>query len=260
MMQLMRFDAKVAVVTGGGSGIGQATAERIADEGGRVAIVDIDGAAAEVVATSIRANGGEAVAFSYDIADRAAYARAVDEITDQLGPVDVLVNNAAIGGVGRLESWDEAAFRRVIDVNVLGVLHGISLLGPRMVKQGSGAIVNITSMAAEYGLAGLTPYTISKGGVSALTRSAAMELAPHVRVNAVAPGKIITPFRERMFGAALTDREIAEIAATYPLRRVGNPEDIAAAVAFLGSDDAAFVTGVILSVDGGRTVGSPDLW
>jgi NAD(P)-dependent dehydrogenase (short-subunit alcohol dehydrogenase family) len=257
---LTRFDEKIAVVTGAGSGIGQATAERIADEGGRVAIVDIDGAAADIVAKSIRANGGEATAFSFDIADRVAYGRAVDEITDQLGPVDLLVNNAAIGGVGRLENWDEASFRRVIDVNVLGVLHGISLLGPRMVSRGSGAIVNITSMAAEYGLAGLTPYTISKGGVSALTRSSAMELAPAVRVNAIAPGKIITPFREKMFGAALTESEIAEIAATYPLRRVGNPEDIAAAVAFLGSDDAAFITGVVLSVDGGRTVGSADIW
>jgi NAD(P)-dependent dehydrogenase (short-subunit alcohol dehydrogenase family) len=260
MAPLARYAGRVALVTGAGSGIGRATAARIGEEGGAVAVADVDADAARAVTEEIVAAGGCARPANFDVADRAAYEAAVDSVEAELGPIDVLVNNAAVGGVGTVRSWDPEMYQRMMDVNALGVLHGIAVVGPRMSARGRGAIVTITAIAAGYGLPGIVPYTMSKGAVTALTFAAAMELAPHVRVNAVAPGKVVTPFRERMLGIPTTNADLAAIAATYPLRRVGQPEDIAAAVAFLGSDDAAFITGIVLAVDGGLTAGSTGTW
>lgn len=160
---------------------------------------------------------------------------------------------------GRIVGFDPAVLDRAFDVNVKGLLNGMSLVGAAMGQGRGGAIVNIASMSGVAGIPGVVPYTMSKGAMIALTRSAAMELAPDIRVNAIAPGKVLTPFRAKMMGSELSDAEIRALGAWYPLQRVGVPEDVAAAVAFLASDDAAWITGIVLAVDGGKTAGFHDL-
>lgn len=250
-----RYENRVAIVTGGGSGIGRATAIRVASEGAAVAVVDVDEAGAKATVDEIQSKGGSGLAYLFDVSDPTAFGEALRSIESDLGAVKLLVNNAAVGGNGAITSWDEATMSRAFDVNVKAVMHGTGIVGGAMAAGAGGAIVNIASMAGITGLCGMAPYTATKGAVVALTRSTAMELAPSVRVNAIAPGKIITPFREKAFGVALSGEEIEAMSATYPLQRVGVADDVAAAVAFLGSDDAAFITGVVLPVDGGRTSG-----
>ncbi|WP_435064463.1 SDR family NAD(P)-dependent oxidoreductase [Halobaculum sp. EA56] len=243
----------VAVVTGAGSGIGRATALRFAEHGARVAVADVDEAGAAETVERVRDAGGEAVAFAVDVSDEESVAALVEAVTEEFGGIDVAHNNAGIEGEGgpiteqSIENWD-----RVIDVNLRGVFLAMKHEVPAMRDRGGGAIVNTASVAGLVGAAGLTPYYASKHGVVGLTRSVAVETAEDdIRVNAVCPGVIDTPMVERFTGGDAA--AVEETVSPQAMKRMGTPEEVADAVVWLCSDEASFVTGTALPVDGGYT-------
>lgn len=238
---------RVAVVTGAGSGIGAATAARFAAEGARVVVADIDGSAAERVASQLDG----AVPFEHDVRDEAAWTALLDEAA-ALGPLDVLVNNAGVYALAPVTELDMAELDRLLSVNVTGVALGMKLAAQRMVPQGRGSIVNLSSVAGIVGSPLHTAYGATKGAVRAMTRSAAVELGrAGVRVNAVHPAITETPMAEA--GLAALGRAAERMVKAYPLGRFGRPEEVAAAILFLASDDASWITGIELVVDGGLT-------
>ncbi|HVH73968.1 MAG TPA: SDR family NAD(P)-dependent oxidoreductase [Stellaceae bacterium] len=243
------FAGKVALVTGGGSGIGAACCRAFAREGARVAAVDYDGAAAERIAREI---GGAANAHALDVSDGPAFARLAAEIGERQGGIDILVNCA--GTITRhiiakmpLEAWE-----RVIAVNLRGPFNGVQAVLPYMKARGQGAIVNIASVAGRrISFGGGANYTASKAGLLGFTRHAAYELAPdNIRVNAVCPGPTATPF----VGGLPTAEQKTARAKKIPLGRMVEPEDIADAVIFLAGDRSRMCTGIALDVDGGVLV------
>ena len=243
------FSGKVAIVTGGGNGIGAATCRAFAAQGARVAVFDRDNSAAEAVATAI---GGNARAYAIDVTDRGAFNGAAAAIANAFGGIDFLVNGAGttvrrmIPDMGA-EDWD-----RVIAVNLTGAFNGIQAVLPHMRKRGAGAIVNIASIAGQrISFGGTANYTASKAGLLGLTRHAAYELAPdRVRVNAVCPGPTATAFG----GTMPSEETKAARAQRIPLGRMCEPEDIADPILFLASHAARMITGVALTVDGGVLV------
>jgi NAD(P)-dependent dehydrogenase (short-subunit alcohol dehydrogenase family) len=251
-----RVEGKVAVVTGGASGIGRATARKLAAEGARVGIADVDEAGGERVAAGIREAGAEAFFRRTDVCSLADLEAVLDEAADRHGRLDVLVNNAGISVGGAAGEMAEEDWDRVIDVNLSGVWRGMRAAIPRMLAQGGGSIVNLSSVQAQVGFLGWSGYAASKGAVDALTRQAAVEYArAGIRVNAIAPGTIMTEMNETIMaespdGAAV----MAGWVAMHPIGRIGQPEEVAAAIAFLASDEASFITGELLRVDGGLVV------
>jgi NAD(P)-dependent dehydrogenase (short-subunit alcohol dehydrogenase family) len=246
------FSGKIALVTGGGNGIGAATCRALAAAGARVAVLDRDAAAAERVAAQITGRNGHAVAYALDVSDRDAFARLTEGITEASGGIDILVNGAGTTvrrtiGEMRAEDWD-----RVIAVNLTGAFNGIRAVLPHMRARGGGAIVNIASIAGlRISFGGTANYSASKAGLLGLTRHAAYELAPDgIRVNAVCPGPTATGFG----GATPTDESKAVRARKIPLGRMCEPEDIADPILFLAGDGARMITGVALTVDGGVLV------
>ncbi|MDT0473938.1 SDR family oxidoreductase [Streptomyces sp. DSM 41014] len=242
----------VTVVTGGSRGIGAAVCRRLAADGHDVAVGYLrDGEAAEDVAREVRAAGGRAVTVRVDTAVEADVERLFDVAEAELGPVTGLVNNAGVSGpLGRLADTDTEVLRRVVDVNLLGTLLCARRAARLMTARGSGAIVNISSGAATLGSPGeYVHYAATKAAVDALTVGLSKELGPDgVRVNAVAPGAVVTDMH-----AEMGDPERAyRMAPAIPLRRPGQPEEIAAAVAWLMSPDASYTTGAVLRVAGGR--------
>jgi 3-oxoacyl-[acyl-carrier protein] reductase len=243
------FAGKVALVTGGGNGIGAATCRAFAAAGARVAVLDRDMAAAERVAAEIKDRNGAATAQAIDVADRGAFTALAASIAEAEGGIDILVNGAGttvrrmIADMGA-EDWD-----RVIAVNLTGAFNGIQAVLPYMRKRGGGAIVNIASIAGQrISFGGTANYSASKAGVLGLTRHAAYELAPdHIRVNAVCPGPTATGFG----GAVPTEETKAARAQKIPLGRMCEPEDIADPILFLAGPAARMITGVALTVDGG---------
>ncbi len=236
-----------AIVTGGGSGIGRASCRRMAAEGAAVAVFDRNGESAERVAKEI---GGRA--WRVDVTDYAALAAAVAAAAAELGGLSLLFNNAGVGGMSELHEYALEEWRRIVDVNLGGVFHGIKAAAPHMLAGGGGAIVNTASISGTRPAAGEAPYSAAKAAVAALTVNAAMEYAPAIRVNAVSPGMIRT---------GLTDPMLAHVpgvadwmVSKTPLARIGEPEEIADVVVFLCSDLARFVTGQNLVVDGGMTL------
>jgi NAD(P)-dependent dehydrogenase (short-subunit alcohol dehydrogenase family) len=251
-----RVEGKVAVVTGGASGIGRATARALAAEGARVGIADVDEAGGERVAAEIREAGGECFHRRTDVRSMADLEAIVGEAADRYGRLDALVNNAAVAVPGSAGEMAEEDWARVIDVNLSGVWRGMRAAIPRMLAQGGGCIVNLSSVQAHVGFVGWAGYAASKGGIDALTRQAAVEYAPMgIRVNAIVPGTIMTEMNERIMRESDdADAVMAGWTAMHPMGRVGQPEEVAAAIVFLASDDASFITGELLRVDGGLVV------
>ena len=249
-----RFEGKVALVTGGASGIGLATAERLLDEGAAVAIADLDGDRAAEAAAGLRARGGGAEGRRCDVARGDEVEALVAWVLGEHGRVDVLFNNAGMYEPGEVHEVDEEAWDRQLAVNLRSVYLVSHHVVPAMLAQGGGAIVNNASVAALVGDRASAAYCASKGGVALLTKQMALDYASRaVRVNAICCGEIDTPLFEReSYQIGMTPATYRELLdEAHPIGRIGLPHEAAAAVAFLASDDASFVTGVLLPVDGG---------
>ncbi len=256
-----RFSEKIAIVTGGGSGIGRATALLLAAEGAHVTVADIADAAAAKVTAEIEAAGGVARAQVTDVGDPEAVEAMVADTVAAFGGLDILHNNAAALDQNREDqdvvTMDLATWERVMAVNLTGPMLGCRFAIPRMLERGGGAIVNTASAAAFYGSHSLAAYGTSKAGVVALTRYVATAYGERgIRCNAVAPGVVVAKAAQDALGGPMGDR-LRHYSTSHLVGRLGYPEEIAAAVAYLASDDAAFVTGEVLRVDGGFTAHTP---
>jgi NAD(P)-dependent dehydrogenase (short-subunit alcohol dehydrogenase family) len=248
-----RVEGKVALVAGGGGGIGGAGAEGLAREGAVVLCADIDIAAAEATATRIRAAGGRASATALDVRERGAVDAAVAEAAREFGRLDVLVECAGVSHGSSFLDLDPSEWDRVIAVNLTGMFHLGQSAARQMVRQKSGgSIINVTSQLAEVARPERAAYVASKGGTRSLTQAMALELAPHgIRVNAIAPGPTLTGLTR----ASYTDPERRRSTiAQIPLGRLGDPEDLVGAILFLASDESRWVTGSTVTVDGGYVV------
>ncbi len=250
----MRFKDQGALVTGAGSGIGRETAHAFAAEGAHVAVADIDLKMAERSAEEIRKKGGSAHAFSLDVTDQKAVAGFIDAAVNRLGRIDVLVNSAGIREIKPVLELPLEEWQRVLDVNITGVFLCSQAFGRHLVQAGKpGAIVNLASTLGVVAAPHRAAYTASKHAVVGLTKEMAMELGDKgIRVNAVGPGVIRTPLTERYFQDADFAQRIRDL---HALGRWGEPHEIAKAILFLASDEASFVTGTTLLIDGGWTAG-----
>ncbi len=243
----MRLKDKVAIVTGGGQGIGKVTALTFAREGAKVAVADINMTAAQAVADEIGAADGQAKAIFLDVSRAESVEAAVRTVHETYGRIDVLVNNAGITRDARMQKMTEEQFDAVINVNLKGVWLCSKAVAPIMIAGGGGSIINAASVVGLYGNFGQTNYVAAKSGVIGMTKTWARELGPnHIRVNAIAPG-----FTATEMIATVPEKVLESVRERTPLRRLGTPEDIANAYLFLASDESSFITGVTLSVDGG---------
>jgi len=251
-----RLQGKVCVITGAGSGIGQATARLFAAEGARVVVADVDDRGAKATVAGIRKSGGDAVAEHVDVTDEQDTVALAARIIKRFKRIDVLFNNAGISGVGDVLETEPDLFDRVMRVNVRGVYLTTRAVVPYMIKQKSGSIINMSSCIAEIGLARRVSYAASKGAVLSMTKSMQVDLAQHgIRVNALLPGTILTPFVERYIKESYKDPEegYASIRKRQLTSELGRPEDVASAALFLASDESKFVMASGLVIDGGVT-------
>ncbi len=253
---MKNLNGKTTIVTGGGGGIGGATCRRFAAEGAHVAVFDMNLAAAQKVAEDIVAAGGVAQAFQCDITDRAQVDAAVAAAETQLGPIAVLVNNAGWDVFKPFVKTVPAEWDKLIAINLTGALHMHHAVLPGMVARNHGRIVNIASDAARGGSSGEAVYSACKGGLVALSNTLAREHARHnITINVVCPGPTDTAL---LAGVAEGARDPAKLIEAFrsaiPLGRLGQPDDLASAIAFFGSDDASFITGQVISVSGGLTM------
>jgi 3-oxoacyl-[acyl-carrier protein] reductase len=246
----MRLKGKVAIITGAGSGIGEATAVKFAHEGARVAVCDINLAACEKVVKSIAEAGGSAMAVHLDVTDKASVAAMVEAVMQAWGRVDTLVNNAGIVQDAQLKKMTDEQFDRVIDVNLKGVYQCTKAVVDIMLAQGTGCILNASSIVGIYGNFGQTNYAATKFGVIGMVKTWARELGRKgVRANAVCPGFIETPILKSM-----PEKVIQMMEDKVPLGRLGKPEDIANTYAWLASDEASYINGAVIEVSGGVTI------
>jgi NAD(P)-dependent dehydrogenase (short-subunit alcohol dehydrogenase family) len=251
-----RLDGKVAVVTGGAHGIGRASAKAFAAEGARVAIGDVDEPDGKACAEEIVDAAGDAVFVRTDVTSMDDVRALVGAAVERWGRLDVMFNNVGVAISGSAGEMSEDEWRRVIDVNLTGVWRGMRVAIPIMLEAGGGSIVNSSSVQGHVGFLGWSGYAASKGGIDALTRQAAVEYASRgIRVNSIVPGTILTEMNERILREVDDpDALQAQWRAMHPVGRVGTPEEVAAVVVFLASDESSFVTGESLRVDGGMVV------
>jgi NAD(P)-dependent dehydrogenase (short-subunit alcohol dehydrogenase family) len=248
-----RLDGKVALISGAARGQGEAEARMFAAEGASVVLGDIRGELGEQVAAEIAAAGGTALFTQLDVSQEADWTRAVELAESTYGKLDILVNNAAIIGLEGIMDTSIELWNRVLAVNQTGTFLGMRAAIPALRRAGGGSIVNISSVLATMGSGNSASYTATKGAVTALTRTVSIELATeNIRVNAVHPGGVETPMAVECLGDDVEARRA--LIATHPMGRIGEPEEIAAGVLFLASDEASFVTGATLVIDGGNTV------
>jgi 3-oxoacyl-[acyl-carrier protein] reductase len=246
----MRLKDKVSIITGAAQGIGLATALKFAREGAVVIVCDMKPEAVDAAVAQCRVAGAQAAGFAVNVTDRAAVDAMVAAVKAQFGRIDVLVNNAGITRDARLQKMTIEQFDAVIDVNLRAVFHCAQAVTDTMVEQGSGVILNASSVVGIYGNFGQTNYAAAKFGVIGFTKTWSRELGPKgIRVNAVAPGFIETPIL-----STIPDKVLDGMRAEVPLRRLGTPEEIANVYAFLASDEASYVNGAVLEVAGGLTV------
>ena len=253
---MKQFEGKTVIVTGGGGGIGGATCRHFASRGAKVAVFDMNLDAANAVAQDIVTQGGQAAAFRCDITDRAQVDAAVAAAQSQLGPIDVLVNNAGWDVFKPFTKTAPQEWDRLIAINLVGALHMHHAVLPGMVERRRGRIVNVSSDAARVGSSGEAVYAACKGGLVSFSKTIAREHARHgITVNVVCPGPTETAlFEDYKQGAGNPEKLVEAFTRSIPLGRIGQPTDLPGAIAFFASDDAAFVTGQVLSVSGGLTM------
>lgn len=246
---------RIALVTGGGLGMGRATSLRLAQDGMAVGVLDINSEAAEDTARAIENAGGKALSVVADISDRGQVETAVDSVRKELGPVTVLVNNAGIDNFTPFAQIESDNWDKLIDVNLKGAYIVTQAVLPDMLNHNWGRIINFSSIAAQIGAAQMVHYSAAKGGIIAMTRSLALELGPRgITVNAVAPGLIDTPMARRAIEGGKFPVPVEEMLKAYPIPRMGRPEEVAAVCAFFASEDAGYITAQLLGVNGGTAV------
>ena len=248
---MRRLEGKVALITGAGSGIGRAIAERFAAEGAHVWIVDLEKAAAEESAAAVRRSGGHCDIQQADVADTAS----MGAVFGALDRLDVLVNNAGIAHIGNVLNTSPADLDRLYAVNVRGVYHGLHFGIPKLIES-QGTALNVCSVAAKIGIADRFAYSMTKGAVLSMTLSAARDFVGRVRCNCICPGRVHTPFVDGFLKKNYPGQEaemFAKLAAWQPMGRMGRPEEVAALAAFLCSEESAFITGSAYDIDGGVT-------
>ncbi|MEQ8211417.1 MAG: SDR family oxidoreductase [Lacipirellulaceae bacterium] len=250
-----RLTEKVAVVTGGGSGIGEAICLRFASEGARVAVLDLDGNAAEKVAAAIGESGGEARPYQCDVSNMASVEEMLAQAAKDFGGLTTLVNNAGIAHIGNVEQTSPEDLDKLYQVNVKGVYHCLQVSIPYLKSSGGGSIVNMGSIASTVGIPDRFAYSMSKGAVLMMSRSVACDyLDDNIRCNCISPARVHTPFVDKFLADNYPGNEaemLANLSATQPLGRMGQPEEIASLAVYLASDEATFVTGANFEIDGG---------
>jgi len=250
-----RLAGKIAIVTGGGSGIGEAISLGFGEQGARVAVLDLNEDAAGGVVEKIKASGGEAAAFTCNVAERASVQEAFGKVTEAFGGLSVLVNNAGIAHIGNVEQTTPEDLDKVYNVNVKGVYHCLEA-GVAAMKQGSGgSIINMASIASSIGIPDRFAYSMSKGAVLMMTRSVACDyLNESIRCNCISPARVHTPFVDRFLADNYPGKEaemMKTLSATQPIGRMGQPSEIASLALYLASDESSFVTGSDYEIDGG---------
>ena len=246
----MRLKNKVSIITGAAQGIGLATALKFAAEGAIVVVCDLRAEGVDAAVSQLQATGAQALGFPLNVTDREAVDAMVAAVKQRFGRIDVLVNNAGITQDARLQKMTLQQFDAVIDVNLRGVFHCSQAVADTLVAQGSGVILNASSVVGVYGNFGQTNYAASKFGVIGFTKTWSRELGSKgIRVNAVAPGFVETPIL-----ATVPDKVLDQMRAQVPLHRLGRPEEIANVYAFLASDEASYINGAVIEVSGGMTV------
>jgi len=244
---------RTAIVTGGGSGIGQAISERLAADGNAVAVFDRDGQSAEATAAAIEAKGGTSVGVVVDVTDRAQIDAGVDAVRQRLGRPTILVNSAGLDGFDPFLKITAEKWNRILAVNLTGTFDCCQATVPDMIEEGWGRIVNISSSSAHGGQPLMTHYVASKAGVIGFTKALALELGPQgITVNTIPPGFIDTPMLRKSEQRGLLGKGVEHHESMTPVRRVGTPQDIAATCSFLVREEAGYITGQVIGVNGGR--------
>ncbi len=251
----MRLEAKVAVVTGGGSGIGRAISLRCAEEGAFVAVTDVDERAGSQTVEAIEGRGGRAAFYPLDVSAEKDFARVLDAVEEELGPLDVMVNNAGIGVAGNVAEQTESEWDLMMNVNAKGAFFGCKHAVRRMLPHGGGVIINIASVAGMVGVSSRAGYGASKAAIIGLTKSVAVDFADKgIRCNSISPGTVASPWIQKILANNPHPEEARrQMEARQPIGRLGTPEEIASLAVYLASDESSFMTGSNVVIDGGIT-------